>query len=75
MTTLPTSLSRRFHTTFEGHEAAIFENAAEFNNFTLALKTAGVSFKTRINKTKRAGKKVRNFLVMLIEDTPRVDLT
>ena len=70
MLTLPTSLSRRFHTTYEGHEAAVFDNSVEYNNFTSALKNAGISFLTRIVKTKRNGKKTRNFMVLLVEDTP-----
>lgn len=71
MTTLPTSLSRHFHTVFEGYEAAVFDNSVEFHNFTLSLKEAGVSYKTKIIKMKRAGKKIRNFVVLLVEDTPR----
>ena len=71
MTTLPTSLSRRFHTVYEGYEAAVFDNSVEYHNFTSALQNAGVSFKTKIAKVKRAGKKTRSFIVLLIEDTPR----
>lgn len=71
MTTLPTSLSRRFHTVYEGYETAVFDNSAEYHNFTLALQNAGISFKTKINKAKRNGKKIRSFLVLLVEDTPR----
>jgi len=70
MMTLPTSLSRRFHTTYEGHEAAVFDNSVEYNNFTSALKNAGISFLTRIVKGKRNGKKVRSFMVLLVEDSP-----
>lgn len=70
MLTLPTSLSRRFHTTYEGYEAAVFDNSAEYHNFTSALKNAGISFLTRIVKTKRNGKKTRNFMVLLVEDSP-----
>ena len=71
MLTLPTSLSRRFHTTFDGYEAAIFDNSVEYHNFTSALRDAGISFKTKIAKMKRNGKKVRNFIVLLVEDAPR----
>ena len=71
MLTLPTSLSRRFHTTFDGYEAAIFDNSVEYHNFTIALRDAGVSFKTKIAKMKRNGKKTRNFVVLLVEDAPR----
>lgn len=71
MTTLPTSLSRRFHTTFDGHEAAVFDNSVEYHNFTSALREAKVSFLTRITKGKKNGKKVRSFIVLLVEDTPR----
>lgn len=66
--TLPLSLSRRFHTTFEGYEAAVFDNSVEYHNFTSALKHAGVSFLTRITKGKKNGKKVRSFMVLLVED-------
>jgi hypothetical protein len=71
LTTLPTNLSRRFHTTFDGYEAAVFDNSVEYHNFSLALKHAGVSFLTRITKGKKNGKKVRNFVVLLVEDAPR----
>ena len=71
MLTLPTSLSRRFHTTFDGYEAAVFDNSVEYHNFTSALKQHGISFITRILKGKRNGKKVRNFIVLLVEDAPR----
>lgn len=67
MLTLPSSLSRRFHTTYDGYEAAMFENSAEYHNFTLALKQAGISFLTKILKVKRNGKKVRTFAVLLVE--------
>lgn len=70
MLTLPTSLSRRFHTTFDGYEAAIFDNSVEYHNFTIALRDAGISFKTKIAKMKRNGKKTRNFVVLLVEDAP-----
>ncbi len=66
--TLPLSLSRRFHTTFDGYEAAVFDNSLEYHNFTSALKQHGLSFLTRITKGKRNGKKVRSFVVMLVED-------
>lgn len=71
MTTLPLSLSRRFHTVYDGYEAAVFDNSVEYNNFTQALKEAQVSFKTKIVKAKRAGKKIRSFVVLLVEGTPR----
>ena len=70
MLTLPTSLSRRFHTTFDGYEAAIFDNSVEYHNFTIALRDAGISFKTKIAKMKRNGKKTRSFVVLLVEDVP-----
>jgi hypothetical protein len=70
MLTLPTSLSKRFHTTYEGHEAAVFDNSVEYHNFTSALKNAGISFLTRIVKAKRNGKKTRSFVVLLVEDVP-----
>ena len=70
MLTLPTSLSRRFHTTFDGYEAAIFDNSVEYHNFTIALRDAGISFKTKIAKMKRNGKKTRSFEVLLVEDAP-----
>ncbi len=66
--TLPLSLSRRFHTTFDGCEAAVFDNSVEYHNFTSALKQAQISFLTRIVKAKRNGKKTRSFMVLLVED-------
>jgi hypothetical protein len=48
----------------------VFDNSAEYHNFTSALKNAGISFLTRIVKTKRNGKKTRNFMVLLVEDSP-----
>jgi hypothetical protein len=70
MLTLPLHLSRRFHTVDEGYEAAVFDNSVEYHNFTCALKDAGISFRTRIAKQKRNGKKVRSFVVQLVELAP-----
>jgi hypothetical protein len=67
MLTLPLHLSRRFHTTYDGYEAAVFDNSVEYHNFTAALKDAGISFRTQIAKTKRNGKKTRAFVVQLVE--------
>ncbi len=49
----------------------MFDNSVEYHNFTSALKEAKVSFLTRITKGKKNGKKVRSFIVLLVEDTPR----
>jgi hypothetical protein len=70
MLTLPLHLSRRFHTTYNGHEAAMFDNSVEYHNFTSALKDAQISFLTKILKIKRNGKKTRTFAVLLVEDPP-----
>jgi len=47
-------------------KAAIFTTSSEYNNFTLALKEAGASFKTKISKHKKRG---REFVVMVVGET------
>jgi len=50
----------------EPFKAAIFTTSSEYNNFTLALKEAGASFKTKISKHKKRG---REFVVMVVGET------
>jgi len=61
---LPSSIANRLNATYDGFKAAIFSNSAEYNNFTLALKEAQASFRTKITKHKKRG---REFVVMLVE--------
>ena len=61
---IPMALMSKFSTVFEGLPTAELHNSAEYHNFTLALKRNNVSFKTKIVKTKRSGRK---FVVMLLE--------
>lgn len=63
---LPLSIANRLNQTYDGFKAAIFTTSSEYNNFTLALKEAGASFKTKINKHKKRG---REFVVMLVGET------
>jgi hypothetical protein len=59
-------LKARFTTQHDGYPAAVINNSVEFHNFTLALKSARVSFLTKIVKpTRRRG---REFVVMLVSD-------
>jgi len=57
------AMMSRFSSQFEGLPAAELHNSAEYHNFTLALTRNGVSFKTKIIKTKRSGRK---FVVILL---------
>lgn len=61
---LPLSIANRLNQTYDGFKAAVFVSSAEYHNFTSALKQAGASFKTKINKHKKRG---REFIVMLVE--------
>lgn len=56
-----------FTTTYEGYPAVMFDNTLEYNNFVLKLEQAGESFLTKIVKGKRAGKKRRHFIIMLVD--------
>jgi len=60
------SIANRLNSTYDGFKAAIFTTSSEYNNFTLALKEAGASFKTKISKHKRRG---REFVVMVVGET------
>lgn len=62
---LPLSIRNRLDTTYEGFQAAIFMTSSEYNNFVLALREAGASFRTKISKHKKRG---REFVVMLVEE-------
>jgi hypothetical protein len=61
---LPSALTNKLTVSYEGFKAAIFNNSSEYHNFTLALREAGASFKTKIHKHKKRG---REFIVMLVE--------
>lgn len=65
-TTVLPALMSRFTTRYEDSPAAEFFNSAEFHNFTLALTRNGVSFRTKIAKPKRSGRK---FIVVLLNVT------
>jgi hypothetical protein len=60
------SIANRLNSTYDGFKAAIFTTSSEYNNFTLALKEAGASFKTKISKHKKRG---REFVVMVVGET------
>ena len=55
----------RFDQHYDEYPAAVFNNAAEFNNFGLQLRVNGLSYKTKIVKHKKRGRK---FIVMLLGD-------
>lgn len=61
--TIPAPILSRFTTVFEGFRSAELYNTAEFNNLTLALRRNGASFRTKIIKNKKVGRK---FVVMLV---------
>jgi len=61
----------RFDTYYNGMRAAVFNNSAEYHNFTTQLKGEGHSFLTKIIKRKKARAVVREFVVMLVEETPQ----
>ena len=50
---LPLSIANRLNSTYDGFKAAVFTTSSEYNNFTLALREAGASFKTKITKHKK----------------------
>lgn len=60
---MPSSMKDKFVRTYEGYPTAVFTTSIEYNNFTLALKELGASFRTKINKNKKRG---REFFVMLV---------
>lgn len=62
------NLRNSFTSKHDGCPAAIFDNTVEHNNFTLRLQREGLSFRTKIIKVKRAGKKRREFVVMLVDN-------
>jgi hypothetical protein len=64
---IPSSLVSYFTKMYDGYRAAVFDNALEFNNIATKLKTEGKSFRSKIIKGKRAGKKQRSFIIMLVE--------
>lgn len=61
-------MKARFTTLHDGYPAAVINNSVEFHNFTIALKSRGMSFLTKIRKAQRRGKKERQFIVMLVSD-------
>ena len=65
---LTTNPRDSFNTQFDGYPAVIFDNTAEYNNFRIKLERDKLSFRTKIVKGKRAGKKRRQFVVMLVNN-------
>jgi len=63
---LPLSIENRLNSSYEGFRAAIFTSSSEYHNFTIGLREAGASFKTKISKHKKRG---REFVVMLVEQS------
>lgn len=70
---IPSDLATYFNTKFDGYRAAVFDNALEFNNFATRLKAQGQSFRSKIVKGKRAGKKRRSFIIMLVDTAEKRD--
>lgn len=66
-TTLPLAYQHKFDDRHDGFPAASFESSSEYHNFTHALRLAGLSFKTKIQKQKRRRGIARRFIVMLVE--------
>lgn len=62
---LPLSILNRLNSSYDGFKAAVFTTSSEYHNFTIALREAGASFKTKITKHKKRG---REFVVMLVEE-------
>lgn len=73
MLTLSDSPKTLFNTVYDGYPAIVFLNTSEYNNFTLRLRRHGLSYLTKIIKGKRAGKKRREFIVMLVEEAEKQD--
>ena len=61
---LPSSIEKLFDTTYNDMRAARVKSTMECNNLQLMLKDAGLSFTTKILKTRKHG---REFIVMLVE--------
>ena len=61
---LPLSIEKLFDTTYNDMRAARLKTTIECNNLQTALKDAGISFTTKILKTRKHG---REFVVMLVE--------
>jgi len=59
-----TFLKRQFNQQYDGFPASIHTNSAEHNNVVSALRRAGLSFRTKIVKKKRTGRK---FVIQLLE--------
>lgn len=57
----------RFDTYYNGMRAAIFNNSAEYHNFTSRLKIEGHSFLTKIVKRKKARSITHEYVVMLVD--------
>lgn len=73
MNQIPTDPMSLFTKFYDGYKAAIFDNSLEYNNFTTKLRAQRQSFLTKIVKGKRAGKKRRSFIVMLVEEAEKRD--
>lgn len=65
--TLPLSYQQKLNTRYDGLPAAAFDNSAEYHNFTVALKRAGISFLTKIVKQKSRQRRARQFIVMVVD--------
>jgi hypothetical protein len=61
---LPSTIESLFNESYNDMRAARLRTAMECNNLQTALKQAGASFTTKIQKTKKHG---REFIVMLVD--------
>jgi len=63
---LPILLEPLFVHTYDGYKAARIQSSAETKNLETALRRAGISYQTKIQKRKNRGKVSREFIVKLL---------
>lgn len=64
---IPSSIQSKLIDSYEGLQAARFNNSVEAKNFEVMLADARLSYRTKITKHKKRG---REFVVMVLE-TPQ----
>ena len=67
MLTQTTDITTQLDAYYDGYAAKVFLQAEEFSDFAGRMWDAGLSFRSKIIKGRRAGKYRREFIIMLVE--------
>lgn len=71
MLTQASKIKTQLDVYYDGYAAKVFTQAGEFSEFAEQMWGAGMSFRSKIIKGRRAGKYRREFVIMLVEQAEK----